>query len=256
MTGNDDLGDRMKGYENVTRHYLPRRTYTIIRVDGRAFHTLTRNLERPYDEYFMNYMDETAIAMVKDMAGAAFAFVQSDEISILLSDFASIHTEPWFGGNLQKMASIAAATATAHFNSLFYFHPLAEAHGPSKATFDARVFIIPDPVEVYNYFVWRQKDATRNSISAAAQYLFSHQELQKLNVKELQEKMWQERKVNWNDYPAGFKRGRLIKKLPVTKETPVGMVESWQWTAVDPDIFTASEQITDLMPHKSFDPVS
>ena len=32
---NDNLGDRMKTYENVTRTYLTRRTPIIIRIDGK-----------------------------------------------------------------------------------------------------------------------------------------------------------------------------------------------------------------------------
>ena len=56
----DSLGDRMKEYEATTKTFLPRRSYTIIRVDGMAFHTLTRKFKKPFDETFVSAMDETA----------------------------------------------------------------------------------------------------------------------------------------------------------------------------------------------------
>lgn len=98
MTDKTGLGDRMKGYEAVTRAVLPRRTYTIIRVDGRSFHSYLSGAVKPYDFGFMAEMDEVALALCKEISGAQFAFVQSDEISVLVTDFASNGTQPWFGG--------------------------------------------------------------------------------------------------------------------------------------------------------------
>ena len=114
----DNLGDRMKGYENITRYHLPRRTYSMLRIDGKAFKTFTRGLKKPFDDGFINDMDETACFLCKNIQGAKFAFVQSDEISILLTDFETIQTDAWFDGNVQKMASVSASIATAQFNYL------------------------------------------------------------------------------------------------------------------------------------------
>src|SRR5271166_2006304 len=113
----DALGDRMKRYEDITRFKLPPRTYTLLRVDGRAFHTWTRGLAKPYDQLLMKIMDKTAIALCEEIAGAQFAFVQSDEISILAVDFLEIGTQAWFDGLVQKWCSVAAAIATATFNA-------------------------------------------------------------------------------------------------------------------------------------------
>jgi tRNA(His) 5'-end guanylyltransferase len=100
---NDSLGDRMKAnFEDRTRFFLPRRTYTILRVDGRAFHTWTRGLTKPHDRDFMACMDAAAIALCKEVAGAKFAFVQSDEISVLATDFEDEGSQAWFDGNIQK----------------------------------------------------------------------------------------------------------------------------------------------------------
>lgn len=214
------LGDRMKGYEAATRYELPRRTYTIVRVDGRAFHSYLRHAERPFDPVLMETMDQVAAALCAEMTGAVFSFAHSDEISVLLADFGSVHTEPWFGGTVQKMASIAASSATAEFN----YRALAAMMGRGlkvpheRATFDARVFTIPDPVEVANYFVWRQRDCARNSVSMAAQACFSHKRLHGLNGGAMQELLWQEKRVNWNDYPDGAKRGRICQRVTAPEE--------------------------------------
>lgn len=209
------LGDRMKGYESATRLTLPRRTYTIVRADGRAFHGYLRHAQKPFDAAFMAAMDATAAALCAEMSGSVFAYVQSDEISVLLADFGSVHSEAWFGGVVQKMTSVAASAATAEFG---YRVMCAEIGGTlsvpvSRPQFDARVFTIPDPVEVANYFVWRQRDCTRNSVSMAAQAHFSHKRLHGLNGNQMQELLWQEKQVNWNDYPDGARRGRVIVRV-------------------------------------------
>jgi tRNA(His) 5'-end guanylyltransferase len=226
----DSLGDRMKEfYENRTRNFLPRRTYTIIRIDGKAFHTYTKGLTRPFDEKFINNMDETACFLCKNIQGAKFAFVQSDEISILLTDFESITTDAWFDGNIQKMTSISASLATAKFNEL----------RPNKiALFDSKVFTIPSDTEVENYFIWRQQDTVRNSVSSVAQSLFSHKKLENKNSNQMQEMCFQ-KGINWNDFPAKLKRGRLIIKQDYKKEDIIRT----KWVSIEPPIFTQEREI-------------
>ena len=197
----DSLGDRMKEqYEDRYRISLPRRTYTVIRVDGKAFHTLTRHMEKPYDKGFMNAMDVTALALCKSIQGTQFAFTQSDEISLLLTDFDSIQTDAWFDGNLQKMCSIAAATASVAFNRCWGVD--------MAAVFDARVFVIPDRTEVMNYYIWRQQDAERNSLQMLAQHYYSHKELHGKKSPDLHD-MIHAKGDNWNNHPEGFRRGRV-----------------------------------------------
>jgi tRNA(His) guanylyltransferase len=205
----DSLGDRMKAqYENRSRFMLPRRTYTIIRCDGKAFHTFTRRLEKPFDYRLVDAMTFATHALCKEAQGAAFGYVQSDEISVLLTDFADIKTEAWFDGNVQKIASVAASVVTAEFNRCFY--PSGPDPDGPPAVFDARVFTIPDPVEVENYFIWRQQDATRNSISGLAQAHFSAKQLHGVNNSGMQEMLFREKGINWNDCPTDQKRGRTV----------------------------------------------
>lgn len=250
----DSLGDRMKEfYENRTRYYLPRRTHTIIRVDGKAFHTYTRGLKKPFDEDFTNDMNETAKFLCENIQGARCAFVQSDEISVLLTDYNKLGTSAWFDGNIQKICSIAASSATAKFNQLRLqrFHANMQSRFEEDiliklplAMFDARVFTIPQDYEVENYFVWRQQDCTRNSIESVAQSLYSHKELHGVNCNNLQELIFQ-KGINWNDYSIRYKRGGLILKKEYETATPYISEELKQttvyrtkWEITDPPIFT------------------
>lgn len=267
MASKDSLGDRMKSYyEDRFRLQLPRRTNILIRIDGKAFHTYTKGLQRPYDMPLMEDMDETTKFLCENIQGAKMGYVQSDEISILLTDYDEIDTQGWFDYNLQKMCSISASLATAKFNQL----RTARAYKNSSivmepedltniklATFDARVFVIPYHEEVVNYFVWRQQDATRNSISMAAQSMFSNKELHKKSTGEMQEMMFTLKGVNWNDYPTRFKRGSAIikeehifmkstevfvndgKTHPISEEN---IVKRKKWSPVETPIFTKDRE--------------
>jgi tRNA(His) guanylyltransferase len=255
----DSLGDRMKGfYENRTRSYLTRRTYTIIRVDGKAFHTYTRKLKRPFDDGFVEDMNETAKFLCKEIQGAKFAFVQSDEISVLLTDFDDLQTDLWFDGNIQKMCSVAASLATSKFNQLRvkrYFNETSitlkeeDIDNFKMAQFDARVFQISSSIEVENYFIWRQQDASRNSISAVAQSLYSHKSLEGVSSERKQDLIFQ-KGINWNNFPSRVKRGGFITKVPkyiggvdpVNDSLDVNIITRYPWDVVECPVFTQDRE--------------
>lgn len=223
----DSLGDRMKGnYEDRYRISLPRRTNIIIRIDGKAFHSYTRGLERPFDQGLSDDMDATTKFLCENIQGAKMGYVQSDEISILVTDYDDLSTNAWFDNNLQKMCSISASLATCKFNEMRLRRNLKimeDIRRPDElfldwdkqkfAQFDSRIMIIPESEEVVNYFIWRQQDATRNSISMAAQSMFSHKELQGKSTSNMQDMMMLQKGVNWNDYPTRFKRGTSVIKV-------------------------------------------
>lgn len=211
----DSLGDRMKGYEDAYRFYLPKRSYLILRLDGKAFHTLTKGLQRPYDKDFAEIMNQTAMELCRQIQGSQFAYVQSDEISILVTDLGGkLNTENWFGNNLQKMVSVSASIATwvfncenmkAQYKDLWWEKELFSV--PDKpGYFDSRVFLISDKTEVNNYFYWRWLDCERNSVSMAAQANYSHKELQGKN----KEKMLEMLVDKYYSLPQGFKNGRFV----------------------------------------------
>lgn len=217
----DALGDRMKQYEDAYRIYLPRRMPVIIRVDGRAFHTLTRGFQKPFDTFFHSIMLLTTKELCEAVEGVKMAYTQSDEISLLLTNDDDINTEPWFGNNLQKLVSLSASIATLAFNKYYseeLYHDFEDniepyVDGIFKAQFDARAFVLPKE-EVVNYFIWRQQDAVRNSIQMVAQSMYSHKELLNKNCNQLQEMIFQ-KGVNWNDYETRYKRGLCYVKKPV-----------------------------------------
>ena len=248
----DSLGDRIKSdYEDRTRFSLPRRSYTIIRIDGKAFHTYTKGLVKPFDDGLMEDMDLTAMYLCKNIMGSKFAFVQSDEISILLTDFEEIGTQSWFDSNLQKICSVSASMSTRIFNEC-----RLKRNGLEKmrwAEFDSRVFQIPQKTEVENYFIWRQKDSTRNSISSVAQSLYSHKELNNKNSDEQQELIFQ-KGINWNDYASKYKRGRIIiketyKKEPEENDKSEESIRT-RWITVEVPIFTQNREfISEKIPN-------
>lgn len=212
----------MKRYEESTRFTLPRRTYTILRVDGRAFHSWTRGLPKPYDTDLMGLIDEAAIALCEQIPGAQFAYVQSDEISVLAVDFAAVDTQSWFDGNVQKWASVGASVASTAFNlRLMRLKGLNRdenlIHITKKlpnAVFDARVFTVPDPIEVENYFVWRQQDAERNSVMMLARAYASHKQLAGKKRAD-QHEIIHKAGDNWAKHPVRFKHGAVIRRNDV-----------------------------------------
>lgn len=239
----DALGDRMKNnYENRYRFYLTRRTPVIIRIDGNAFHTFTRGLDRPFDADFMKIMQKTCLSLCQNIQGCVGGYVQSDEISLLLVDYQTLESDAWFDYNLQKITSLAAARATMTFNNLVRqmildaeddaksFEEVDEKHAlvykwydkQGRAMFDARAFNIPKE-EVCNYFIWRQKDATRNSIQAVGQAYFSHKELDRKSQSDIQEMLFQ-KGINWNDYSIPEKRGSFVRRYLETTETEDGVI--------------------------------
>ena len=240
MPVHDDLGTRMKEYEKRNQYYLQKRTPVAIRVDGRSFHTFTKGFKRPFDDILMKSMQETAKYMCENIQGAKLAYVQSDEITIILVDYDTLETDCWFNYRTDKLCSISASMATMAFNRVFVKNvdewgrltfPNWDEGGTNEevdvdllklndayqraigkgAMFDARCFNIPKE-EVTNLIYWRQLDATRNSIQMVGQANFSHKELQNKSCNDIQDMLHEQKGINWNDYPTVCKRGTACIK--------------------------------------------
>lgn len=228
----DSLGDRMKSnYENRSKTYLIRRQPVILRLDGKAFHTFTKGLKRPYDEIFHKAMNDTLQFLCENIQGCKIGYTQSDEITLLLTDYDTLTTDAWFDYSVQKMCSIASSMATLAFNKSLsksadeyfnnviscienlsaesdefnYFKTLSKAV-KTGAMFDCRCFNIPKE-EVANCFIWRQQDATRNAIQMLGQTYFSHKELNGKSCNAIQDMLMLQKNINFNDMPTEFKRG-------------------------------------------------
>lgn len=214
MKINKDIGTRMKDYENVTRHKLIPHMPTILRLDGKCFHTYTKGMTRPYDEDLHNAMSY-AMEMVMEnvVQNVVFGYTQSDEISFLLIDYPNLNTEQWFTGGIQKIASVSASAVTAYFNKFMQEEGIAKKYGKEvPAFFDSRVFQLPSN-EVANYFIWRQQDAVRNSIQMLGQTKFSQNELHGVSCDGIQEKLLKEHDINWNNIDTWKKRGTCCYKI-------------------------------------------
>lgn len=245
------LGERMKEYEFQSRTRLLRRTPVIIRLDGKAFHTFTRGFDKPFDSELMRIMQNTTLKLCNSIQGCVFGYTQSDEITLVLIDYKELESCAWYDNQVQKICSVAASIATNAFNEALadeivsmetelrewssnyaeYRHTLTDEENTKeketieymkkkialmdskmfKGIFDARAFNLPVH-EVINNLIWRQQDATRNSINSLAQSLFSHKELQGINSKDTQNKMLTEKNVNWNDLSTPKKRGTAVRK--------------------------------------------
>ena len=247
MPVRDDLGVRMKEfYEQIPKTKLMRRTPVAIRIDGRAFHTFTRGFQKPFDEFLIRSMQETMTYLCENIQGAKFGYTQSDEITIILTDYDTLETSAWFDYEVQKLCSIAASIATMAFNKYFtknvenFVQDCAtdyETQGlygegtveyelcktyqkalDKGAMFDARCFNIPKE-EVTNLIYWRQLDATRNSIQMVGQSNFSHKELQNKTCNMIQDMLHEQKGINWNNFPIYQKRGSAcIKKITVPSD--------------------------------------
>lgn len=219
------LGERMKGYESCYDIRVPARTYVIIRLDGKNFSKYTKMFEKPFDDILSNTMDVATMRLCEYL-NPKFAYTQSDEISLVFTDIENIESELIFDGKVQKLASISASKITAAFNKTMLRLLATFKYKPDElmqkittgdfaeidAVFDARVFIIPDFREVSNYFIWRQQDCTRNSVSMAASANFSHKVLEGKSSEEKQEMLFKEKGINWNNYATKYKRGVVIKR--------------------------------------------
>lgn len=210
----DGLGERMKRYEGAEagRRLMPLLP-ALARLDGRAFRAFVRGLARPFDARLSKLMIDTAAFLVRE-TGATVGYTQSDEITLAWVP-EGYDAQIFFDGRVQKMTSALAALCTAHFNRrLPEFLP--EAFAERLPVFDCRVWNVPTSEEAANTFLWRELDATKNSISMAARSCYSHADVHAKTGTELQELLWQ-KGVNWNDYPPFFKRGTYLRRRAVAR---------------------------------------
>jgi tRNA(His) 5'-end guanylyltransferase len=215
---NDDIGDRIKDYEADYDQRLMPMVPAIARLDGRSFHNYTRRMERPFDRNMIQTMILLTEYLV-DETGAVIGYTQSDEIT-LVWHAANFKSKIFFNGRVNKINSVLAATASVRFNALAEIH-LPEHQARAKMAlidpvFDCRVFSVPSRTEAANVLLWREMDATKNAITMAASHYYSHKQLHGKNGTEKQE-MLHAKGVNFNNYPASFKRGTYVQRVTISK---------------------------------------
>lgn len=232
----DSLGDRMKMYEAVPKVFLTLGIPKIIRLDMRAGHTFCRKFNRPFDDVFSECMVYTTKELCAQIAGVVMGYTQSDEISLVINDVTEEkNINCFFDGSVEKMVSVSASIATAAFNKK-YMEIVRDIPSEDRmkkiyernlwtAQFDSRVFCLPNVTEVHNYILWRQNDATRNSIQMVGHANFTQKQMHAKNNSDIQDMLMLEKGINWNDFPAKYKRGCMIVKEFYEKEavTPDGV---------------------------------
>jgi tRNA(His) guanylyltransferase len=210
----DELGTRMKRYESQTTSIkLIPRLPIIARLDGRSFSKFTKGLERPYDKRLSNLMIDTAKYLSKEF-NTNLSYTQSDEITLIFYTD-DINSNQLFDGKVFKLETSFATSATAFFNK--HLNEYLPERGGYLPTFDCRVFNVPTLEEAVNCVLWREMDATKNSITMAASEYYSHKQLHKKNGSEKQEMLFM-KGVNWNDYPDFFKKGSYIQRKRVIRK--------------------------------------
>ena len=208
-----NFGDRMKDYERqeTGRRFMPLLP-VCARIDGKGFSKFTRGLERPYDSRMSELMCQTTTYLTQETQ-ACIGYTQSDEISLVWYS-ADAKSQIFFDRRIQKMVSVLASVTTAFFNAKI------PAFIPEKqkvlAMFDCRIWQVPTLEEAANTIIWREYDATKNSVSMAARHYYSHKALYKKTGNEMQDMLF-EKGVNWNDYPPFFKRGVFVQKRKVVR---------------------------------------
>ena len=187
-----ELAKRMKKYEAVSKNVLMKKAPVILRLDGRAFHTFTRNFVKPFDQLLMEVMQATMKYLCENIQGCVIGYTQSDEITLVLTDYKKLTSEAWFDYEVQKMCSIAASMATLEFNRQMQQRvELAEEREAEiykksldkGATFDCRAFNVPKE-EVTNNLYWRQ----------------------------IKEMLLTQKGLSWDDLPSQFQRGSCCIK--------------------------------------------
>ncbi len=222
----------MSAYEAASKLCLTKRLPVIIRVDGRAFHTYTRGCTKPFDITITDVMINVAMELCKQVQGAQMAYTQSDEVSVLVHSYKNLRTDPWYGNQVQKMVSVAAGIASSTFTSraltAWEEGVWTGKRGIGPAVFDARAFVLPEN-DVCNYFIWRQKDAVKNSMQALAQSLFSSKELHGKCFESMRE-MCLSKGKDWNVLETGYKRGVAVRRVThIKRHDSVDTVRfSWQ----------------------------
>ncbi len=211
----DALGDRMKMLERgaIMERFMPLLPL-MARIDGRSFHGFTQGLERPYDARMSRMMIDTTKYLVKE-TGATIGYCQSDEISLCWYS-SSYDSQLFFDGRVFKVVSQLAAMTTLYFYELCQ-EKLPPEYAKKRPTFDCRAWNVPNKTEAVNTLLWRELDASKNSISMAARSVFKHGELMNKNGSEMQEMLWQ-KGINWNDYPVFFRRGTFVQRKTISRK--------------------------------------
>ena len=227
------LEDRMLYYRGLSDYRLIPNSYVLLMLDGRSFSSFVKNyFDKPFDDKFINMMNETAKYLCEKIQGCKFAYVQSDEISLVITDFDTPNSDSFFGYRLEKILSISASMASAKFNQLMTLEALRRAvdgldeygcinteeviANVKLLEFDCKAWNVPSYNDVFAWNLFRQNDCLKNSKQQAAQAWLPHKQLVNKTADEQIALLKEKQGIDWNDFDDGKKYGRFIYKETVT----------------------------------------
>ena len=225
----DSLEDKCLYYRGLTDYRLQGNNDIIVMLDGKNFSTLIKNnFKKPFDDDFINMMNKTAKFLCNNVQGVKFAYVQSDEISLLITDYDTPDTDTPFGGRLCKLQSILAALATSEFNRWFIRNKIfnkdnwsgigfadldQELCDMKMAQFDCKAWTVPNQNDAYAWFLYRQLDCIKNSKQQTAQTYLPHKDLLNHSADEQIEMLFNRKGINWNTFIPDYRLGRFVYKV-------------------------------------------
>lgn len=242
-TGKDPIGDRLKELERSTEMRFDVHKPVYVRIDGRGFSKFTRDMERPFDSKMSMCMIAAAMVLV-EKTHARIGYTQSDEISLVYK--ATEDGDILFNGRLQKLTSVLAGITTAAFINALLKTPGFEHYVDDMPHFDARVFQCSDDLEAVEALIWRERDAAKNSIAMAAQSIHSHRFLQGMSAREQLQALFAAG-INYDDYPAYFKRGTWLRRVSYERAfTPEELEAIPEAHRPLPDTLVTRSEVRDL----------
>jgi len=231
-----NLEDKCLYYRGLTDYRIQGNNDILVMLDGKNFSTLIKNnFKKPFDDDFINMMNQTAKFLCNNVQGVKFAYVQSDEISLLITDYDTTETDTPFGGRLCKLQSLLASLATSEFNRWFtlnkwYKYCVSEnkfsddarisisevndfISNMKMAQFDCKVWTVPNQNDAFAWFLYRQLDCIKNSKQQTAQTYIPHKLLVGHNADEQIQMVLEQKGIDWNTFIPDYKFGRFVYKV-------------------------------------------
>lgn len=225
-----NLEDKCQYYRSLTDYKVLPNTPIIIMLDGKNFSTLIKNnFKKPFDDDFIDMMNKTTQFLCNNVQGVKFAYTQSDEISLLITDYDTPETDTPFGGRICKLQSILASLATSEFNRWFTLYNVFDKRDNwsgvqfanieddiiklKLAQFDCKVWSVPNENDAYAWFLYRQLDCVKNSKQQTAQTYLPHKELVGKDADTQVQMVKDKNGIDWNTFDDKYKYGRFVYKV-------------------------------------------